>query len=268
MNAEIRLVRCRWVVAIWAVCFVVAIIGSLAMGFLMEPVSPFWTTTALSFIAYGGIAFGLYLACRVRGIKVSQLIGPVPPMSPLIKYSATAIPVFLSSLGGAWLISLFAPHFFDGLLSEVLRNKPVGAFQMVLTFVLFVVLAPAVEEFTFRGLLFTRLSAKYSPGKAIVISALMFGLLHFDFIGAFVFGLVAASLYAHSRSLIAPFALHSVNNLIAFTGFAVDTDSAGPIPAWIGLPGLLIGIAICAWLLARWTRLGLVPPYLAGERGV
>jgi len=256
MNPEPRLVRCRWVIAIWAVCFVIAIIGSLAMGFLMESISGFWTTTVLSFIAYGGIAFGLYLACRAQGIKIPQLIGPVPPLSPLIKYAATAIPVFLSSLGGAWLISLFAPHFFDGLLSEVMRNRPVGVFQTLLTFVLFVVLAPVVEEFTFRALLFTRLSAKYSPAKAIVISSLMFGLLHFDFIGAFVFGLVAATLYAQSRSLLAPIALHSVNNLIAFTAFAADSDSDGPIPVWIGLPGLLIGLPFAHGFLPDGQGLG------------
>ena len=274
MNPELRLIRCRWVIAIWAVGFIVAIVGSLAMERLMAPISGFWITAALFFIAYGGIAFGLYLACRSHGIRILQLIGPIPQLGRVVAYSLMAIPVFLSSLGGAWLISLFAPHFFDGLINDVLRNKPAGPLQMLLTFVMFVVLGPAVEEFTFRGLLFTRLSVKYSPRKAIVISSLMFGLLHFDFIGAFIFGLVAASLYAQSRSLIAPLALHSMNNLIAFAGLFADTSSDAPIPSWIGLPGLFIGVAICAYLFARWTRQTVVPPYLAssmaleiGERG-
>lgn len=265
MNPEVRLIRCRWVVVIWAVSFIVAVVASLVLGRLLAPVSGFLVTAAVFFIAYGGIAFGLYLACRNHGIRIRQLIGPIPQSGRVFLYSLTAIPVFLSSLGGAWLISLFAPHFFDGLLSDVLQNKPEGPFQILLGFVMFVVVGPAVEEFTFRGLLFTRLSVKYSPGKAIVISSLMFGLLHFDFIGAFVFGLVAAGLYAQSRSLIAPFALHAVNNLIAFAGFFADPTSDGPVPSWIGLPGLLIAVAICAWLFVRWARLAIVPPYVASS---
>ncbi len=275
MNPELRLVRCRWVIVIWAAAFVVALAGSLVLGQLMAPIAGFWISATLFFIAYGGIAFGLFLACRSHGIKISRLIGPMPQITPLIKYSSMAIPVFVSSLGGAWLISLFAPHFFDSLLSDVLQNKPEGPFQIFLTFVMFVVVGPAVEEFTFRGLLFTRLSVKYSPRKAILLSSLMFGLLHFDFIGAFVFGLVAAGLYVQSRSLVAPFALHAVNNLIAFTGFFADPTSDAPVPSWIGLSGLFIAVAICAWLFLRWTRLAIVPPYLAssmaleiGEQGV
>jgi membrane protease YdiL (CAAX protease family) len=152
-------------------------------------------------------------------------------------------------------------------LNDVLQNKPEGPFQIFLAFAMFVVVGPAVEEFTFRGLLFTRLSLKYSPRTALILSSLMFGLLHFDFVGAFIFGLVAASLYAHSRSLIAPFALHAVNNLIAFTGFFADPTSDAPIPSWLGLTGLVIGIALIAWLFARWTRTVIVPPYVIGERG-
>jgi membrane protease YdiL (CAAX protease family) len=244
-----------------------AVMGALVMGHWMAPTAGFWITAALFFIAYGVIAFGLLLACRAHGIKVFQLIGPVPPVRPLMRYSLMAIPVFISSLGGAWLISLFAPHFFDSLLNDVLQNKPEGPFQIFLAFAMFVVVGPAVEEFTFRGLLFTRLSLKYSPRTALILSSLMFGLLHFDFVGAFIFGMVAASLYAHSRSLIAPFALHAVNNLIAFTGSFADPTSDAPIPSWLGLTGLVIGIALIAWLFARWTRTVIVPPYVIGERG-
>jgi membrane protease YdiL (CAAX protease family) len=127
------------------------------------------------------------------------MIGPIPPLAKIFGYALFAIPVFLSSLGGAWLITLVAPRLFDGFPNEFLKFKPEGAVQMLLTFGIFVVVAPVLEEFTFRGLLFTRLSVKYSSRTAIILSSLMFGLMHIDFIGAFVFGLVAASLYSRSR---------------------------------------------------------------------
>jgi len=266
MDPDLKLVRCRWVIAIWAVCFIVAIIAAVSMYVLRPQVAGFWTMATLSFIVYGGVAFGLYLACRVQKISIRRFVGPILPVGQVFKYALTAIPVFLSSLGGAWLIGLFAPHFFDGMVGEVLKNKPVGAFQIVPFFIMIVVVGPAIEEFTFRGLLFTRLSVKYSPRTAILLSSLMFGIMHFDFLGAFVFGLVAASLYAYSGSLIAPLALHCVNNLIAFGGFFAD-NSGEQLPLWIGLPGLLIAIAMCAWLFARWSRVALVPPYIAVEIG-
>jgi len=263
MNPESRLVRCRWVVVIWVVAFVAALVGSLSIELLMAPLSGFWIAATMFFIAYAGIALGLYIACRSHGIRIRELIGPIPPVTHLVGYSLMAIPIFLSSLGGLWLVSQIAPHLLDGFVSDVLKNKPAGALQIVLTFLVLVVIGPVLEEFTFRGLLFTRLSVKYSPRKAIVISSLMFGVLHFDFFGAFIFGFVAATLYARSGSLLAPLALHSTVNLIAFSGIVAGTTSTAPIPAWLGLSGLLIGLAICAGLFALWARTPMGPPYIA-----
>ena len=265
MIPEIRLVRCRWVIAIWGISFILAVAAAVVMDILMGSVPGYWESAMLFYVAYGGIVFGLFLACRSHSIRILQMIGPIPSAAKVFGYALVAIPVFLSSLGGAWLISLIAPHLFDGFANEFLKFKPESPLQAVLTFSIFVVVAPAVEEFTFRGLLFTRLSVKYSSRTAIVVSSLMFGLLHVDFIGAFVFGLVAASMYARSRSLVAPFALHSMNNLIAFAGFLGDASSNQPIPSWVGLLGVFAGIPACAFLIARWTRSTMVPPYIPGS---
>ena len=34
MATELRLVRCRWVIAIWAIAFAMAVVGALVMGHL------------------------------------------------------------------------------------------------------------------------------------------------------------------------------------------------------------------------------------------
>jgi uncharacterized protein len=266
MSTELRLVRCRWVFAIWAISFVMSTAASLVVGLMMNSINGYWASATLMYVAHAGIAFGLYLACRSHGIRVRQLVGPVPPVNMVFGSAITALPVLLSSLGGAWLISLIAPNVFQFFVTEAMKARPVGALQAVLTLCTFVVVAPLLEEFTFRGLLFTRLSVKYSPWKAAVISSLMFGLVHVDLIGAFVFGLVATMLYARTKSLIAPIVLHSMNNLIAFSGYLFDSSDTS-IPTWVGLLGLFAGIPVCAYLVARWGKLSIVPPYIAASGG-
>jgi len=263
MENELRLVRCRWVFLIWACSFLIATVASVAVGILLNTSNDYWANTALMYVAHAGIGLGLYLACRSHGIRVRQLVGPVPSVGVLSASALASIPIMLSSLGGAWLISLIAPNLFQFFVTEALKSRPVGALQAVLTFCTLVVIAPLLEEFTFRGLLFTRLSVKYSPWKAAVISSLMFAVVHIDIIGAFVFGLVAATIYARTGSLIAPIVLHSVNNLMAISGYLFDSPPAS-IPATVGWTGLLIGIPVCAYLIARWGRFSITPPYMPG----
>ena len=56
------------------------------------------------------------------------------------------------------------------------------------------------------------------PRNAIIISALVFGLVHFNpwqFIGAFLLGLVLGVVYFKTKSLLMPILLHFFNNTIA-----------------------------------------------------
>jgi membrane protease YdiL (CAAX protease family) len=85
-------------------------------------------------------------------------------------------------------------------------------------------IAPFVEEFYFRGVLLSWLGAKITIVPAIVLSAAVFGLLHFRFAGhpgaegwvftgviAFV-GLINAVLATTTKSLWPPFCLHAAYN--------------------------------------------------------
>jgi hypothetical protein len=78
------------------------------------------------------------------------------------------------------------------------------------------VIAPVVEEVFFRMILFPRLSLKWGTTVGIVVSSLLFGLVHpFDWIGAFVFGVAACTLYLRTRTILIPMAVHSLNNAVA-----------------------------------------------------
>ena len=85
--------------------------------------------------------------------------------------------------------------------------------------VLIVAILPAVfEELLFRGVLFNSFNKKWGPVVGAILSALLFGIFHMNWlqgIYAFIFGIVLAYSYYKSNSLYVPITFHFVNNFIA-----------------------------------------------------
>jgi len=94
----------------------------------------------------------------------------------------------------------------------------------------FIIGSPLAEELLFRGVLFNELNRHTSTYLAIIISALMFAVLHLpvwlildgmtivlaiqSFGQIFLYGLVFATMMKFTRSLWAPLSAHWLNNLI------------------------------------------------------
>lgn len=93
-----------------------------------------------------------------------------------------------------------------------------------------VIMAPIFEEIVFRGIVQKGLINKgVKPMNAIWISALAFGIVHFNpwqFVGAVLLGFVLGIVYEKTKSLLLPILLHAFNNgistLLIFYG---DTES-------------------------------------------
>ncbi len=87
------------------------------------------------------------------------------------------------------------------------------------------------EEFSNRGLLLNGLTDFYSARKAILISAICFGLLHYNInqcIYAIFVGLVAGSLTYFTRSIFPAMIVHFTNNFLAtYLSWASATNSFG-----------------------------------------
>lgn len=76
--------------------------------------------------------------------------------------------------------------------------------------------APALEETLFRGVLFGALRQRWSFWPAAAASSALFSAVHFDLAGAasyFLLGLVFAYLFERTRSLVAPAVAHAGFNL-------------------------------------------------------
>lgn len=88
-----------------------------------------------------------------------------------------------------------------------------------------VILAPVIEEFVFRGIIFASLE-KYGAGFAIVASSIVFGIAHIT-PGSFIFatgaGLVFGFVYHKTRNLWVAVAIHFLNNLLAMATTYYET---------------------------------------------
>lgn len=80
-------------------------------------------------------------------------------------------------------------------------------------------LAGVCEEFAFRGFLQNALTRRYSFLPAVIVSAFVFGLFHFDpqvvyILSAFISGLVLGYFYHRWNSYMVPAIAHSTMNII------------------------------------------------------
>ena len=81
--------------------------------------------------------------------------------------------------------------------------------------------APIFEELLFRGIILNGLLNKYknSSKKAIIYSAMVFGLVHLNIpqgINAFIGGIILGFIYCYTKSMKLSIFAHFINNLIIF----------------------------------------------------
>ena len=104
-----------------------------------------------------------------------------------------------------------------------------GTFGLVAAGFMIVCIAPAAEEFFFRGFFYRALRSRWAPLSAAAIDGALFGLIHFDFSGAdallilpplAVLGFIFCVVYEKTGSIYPVIAMHSINNSIAYAAQA------------------------------------------------
>lgn len=127
-------------------------------------------------------------------------------------------------------------------------SNPSGFFGFMLCVISTALIPPLVEEFAFRGVLFGWLN-KFGEKFALFATAVLFGLMHRNFVQmffAFLVGLVLGFIRIKSGSLWLSVAVHAVNNLFAVISdysAQILSDSAQSVMYLIlNIAYLLIGI--------------------------
>ncbi len=204
----------------------------------------------------------LFLVFFVKGY-FSRLFNKENPYALYIAYIVVLI-VSMYILNFIWSLSSQAiasavglnltSNANQSLIVEMNRLYPFGVF------VLTVLLAPIAEEFTYRlGL--SDIFYRNKPIVGAIISAFLFALAHFNFNALildksdmeaslnllyiellnlpsyFISGIVLSLAYKSTGSLISSYAIHLVNNLIAWAALMIPT---APLDSTSSLAGLLI----------------------------
>ncbi len=135
---------------------------------------------------------------------------------PLIIVGAFAFLI----IGEATVLLLPEPTGIFKDLFDQLENAMKTLFSDKISgYIMIAVAAPILEEILFRGVILRALLKKYSPWKAILISALVFGVFHMNpwqFLYATVLGLYLGYIYWKTRSLFYPILIHWLLNSTAF----------------------------------------------------
>lgn len=95
--------------------------------------------------------------------------------------------------------------------------------------VLYGVVSPLVEEMVFRGVIYNRIKKFYSAPRAVVFSALLFGMFHANlpqFLYGTAMGILMAVCYGYCGSFAAPVWMHVAVNVVVFllSGWSMWTD--------------------------------------------
>lgn len=229
----------------------------LASGGFSWPV--LWLSAWAIIIVYG---------CRKAKSPVREIF-PFRTFNPmlLLPMGVCLVGLYLASseIFGIALVLLPPPPAFLSALTDFGRT-PEGlagsAFSLVLV-------APLTEEFFFRGLVLHSFLRRYSPTKAIVLSAVLFGFAHLDpwqVAYAPLWGLVAAWWVVETDSLLAPLTGHVLINASVITpailrlgsgNVASSTRGGMPLlPTWLAIVGALVFVGGAVWLDRSFKRYG------------
>ena len=118
------------------------------------------------------------------------------------------------------------------------------------------IVGPILEEMLFRGAITSVLLKAYTPKKAIIYSALIFGIFHINpaqILTAFLLGLLLAWLFYTTRSLIPGILIHILNNGLSvyFTRTYPEADTLADLMGWMPY-GICLILAITLLALSIW----------------
>lgn len=203
-------------------------LGAAIINALTDPPGGDTTLTSLPqavllLVAY--IVFGATIWLVARQLGEPRAILAVR-RTPLRQAIALAIGGLIVGVAAAALLE----PIFHGSSSQRISVGDIDSLTAGIAFglsaVTIVAGAAITEELYFRGLLYGRIDARFGVASAVVGSAGVFGLAHFEpnaFPALFALGLVLGLVRMRSASVWPGMAIHAANNVIAVVGLLLAT---------------------------------------------
>lgn len=167
----------------------------------------------------------IFMAKRVPAKTMLPLLMIGCGVSALANIGNNIFASFLSAFGSA-------PIGYDFAL-------PDGVFGILLTFLSGAFFPALVEEFAMRGVLLGVLKKHFGNGTAILVSSILFGVMHGNLVQipfAFLLGLYLGYITVYTHSIFPAVILHFINN---FFSFALDMLTSGLGPTALSIISLL-----------------------------
>lgn len=232
------------------------------------------------------IGISLYALQRMRYLQISwrRILGKFPRSYHWISLFGLVLIklIFSIGIGLLWFsfLSLVAPTYVESLLEDADKANTqlslVPLLYNLLEFIAYTIVAPVAEEFIFRGVLLHIWATKWKIGSAIILPSSLFGLLHFNPIGATIAGIIYALLYIKTGSLFVPVIAHAMNNsfifIIPFVISLIDDNLNTVVPTldtvrelWkLGLLFTAVSAPlIISFIYRKWSAENITLPYFA-----
>lgn len=257
---------------IWALFLNIFFLGVGTADLILEYIPNETAADIISSVIYD-IA---YLGAFMLPVAVFQLISRgrrVEPMRFAIKpvsgswlwiIGGVTCAFAFSLLNGAIMSFIQLPD--SGIIKEA--TEYVSDQSLILQFITIALVPAFCEEFLFRGLILSNLMP-YGKGLAIIISSILFGLMHgnfYQFLYTTVAGVILGLIYVVTDSIWCSVFMHMINNSMSILQTALLerlTEEAASV-IWLAIEGaLFLAGTVCIVILV--IKYGKRRPI--GERG-
>ncbi len=250
----------------------------LLAAIIFSPVSPLLrpligreATMLISFLLTMGVPLWIIYLFRKRatGQKGFRFSIPDKGTIPFVVLGTVAL-----SVGVILPLVSITLYFFPVPDAFADQMRQVGDPTHIAVFATLVIAAPVLEEFIFRGIILDGLLKKYSPYRAILVSSLLFAIVHLNpwqFITAFIMGAFIGWVYYRTGSLSMAIIIHAANNLfVTIPAFFMEEDAFWAMEPsiaeayggwWILIPSILLAWVLLGYSLkALKKRFNAAPP--------
>lgn len=202
-------------------------LGGLISTFLLfigfEDTELIEITTSYYYLIFDAIIFILILILYkyARNFIKKQLDFSVLKKGKTYIYVVLAL--VLTFIIQFFIIDIFS--FEDGSETNNLlgvTTEKESIFEYIFMVLSIAIITPIKEELIFRGLIFRFFETKYNFWLGLIISSLIFGLLHIGYpVTAIIMGIIFAFSYKLTNSLVTPMIIHMLWNLYAVIGMII-----------------------------------------------
>lgn len=186
-----------------------------------------------------------FLPVLAAGCRLAKR--PWREVFPLAAPRWSLLPAFLLAQAGITVLTIGVDAVWGRILPEpkAIQEMLKAAGPVVVVFI-----APITEEPLCRGLILGGLLLRYPKGKAVLLSALIFALMHanpWQFFPPLMIGLLYGWVVAETRSLWFPILGHLLHNGLFALGMTLAipwiSGESHPLPPWLWLAGLAATLA-------------------------